>query len=100
MVEGIVYIWENAKDQVNLYNLGVEDCTSVTKIADIVCQEMGLANVEYAYTGGKQGWVGDVPRFSYDLRRIHTLGWKARRTSTEAVRHSVRRELDFRGQGR
>ena len=97
VVEGIVFIWQHATEDLNVYNLGVDDCTTVTRIADIVCEEMGLEQVSYHYTGGEGGWVGDVPRFSYDLRRVHALGWTARRTSTEAVRHSVQTELAFRG---
>ena len=61
----------------------------MTKIADILCEIMGLKNVKYVYTGGESGWKGDVPRFQYCLDKIHNAGWKAKYTSDEAVRRTV-----------
>lgn len=82
---------------VSLYNLGVEGNTSVTKIADILCEELKLSSVEYRYTGGEGGWKGDVPRFCYCLDKIHAAGWKAQYTSDEAVRKTIREVLAEKG---
>ena len=71
---------------VNIYNAGVETATTVRRIADIVCSEMGLSEVNYLFTGGSVGWKGDVARFQYDLSKIHGTGWMAKHTSDEAVR--------------
>ena len=90
LVEVIVKMTEDIKPGVEIYNIGVEGSTSVTKIADIVCQELGLTNVEYEYTGGNVGWKGDVPKFQYDLTKIHNKGWKASHTSDESVKETVR----------
>ena len=78
---------------VTLYNVGVEGASSVTRIADIICEEMGLKDVPYQYTGGEGGWKGDVPRFQYCIDKIHNDGWKAKYTSDEAVRMTVREVL-------
>lgn len=72
-----------------IYNLGVEGATTVTKIADIICEKMDLRNVKYNYTGGNIGWKGDVPRFQYDLSKIYATGWKAGCNSDEAVAKTV-----------
>ena len=85
---------ETRKAGVELYNLGVDSTTSVTRIADILCEEMGLENVEYHYTGGGAGWKGDVPRFQYCLDKIHAAGWSAQYDSDEAVRMTIKYELD------
>ena len=47
-------------------------------------------NVKYNYTGGNIGWKGDVPKFQYDLTKIHNMGWKAKHTSDESVRDTVK----------
>lgn len=78
------------KKGVQVYNAGVETATSVTTIADIVCEELGYENVKYNYTGGNIGWKGDVPKFQYDLTKIHNMGWKAKHTSNESVRDTVK----------
>lgn len=78
------------KKGVEIYNAGVETATSVTTIADIVCEELGYENVEYKYTGGNVGWKGDVPKFQYDLAKIHNAGWQAHHTSDESVRETAK----------
>lgn len=75
---------------VEIYNAGVESATSVTKIADIVCEVLGYTDVEYKYTGGNVGWKGDVPKFQYNLTKIHNAGWCASHTSDESVRETVK----------
>ena len=78
------------KKGIEIYNAGVESATSVTTIANIVCEELGYENVKYNYTGGNIGWKGDVPKFQYDLTKIHNAGWTANHTSDESVRDTVR----------
>lgn len=78
---------------VELYNIGVEGTTSVSEIADIVCEEMQLHNVVYKYTGGEGGWKGDVPKFEYCVDKVHKAGWYAKYSSSEAVRKSVQDAL-------
>lgn len=90
LVEVILLMTKNIPNGVEIYNIGVEGSTSVTKIADIVCEEFGLENVEYEYTGGNVGWKGDVPKFKYDLSKIHSKGWKASHNSDESVKETVK----------
>lgn len=94
LVRAIKFIWENSKKQLNYFNIGVSSATTVQKIAQIVVEEMGLKDVTFKYTGGKIGWVGDVPKFRYNLSKIKKLGWKASMTSDEAIRHSVKQILN------
>jgi len=91
LIEAMLFLPFEA--DMNIYNAGVESATTVKKIADMVCEEMGLKDVEYKYTGGSVGWLGDVPRFQYDLSKIHTAGWKAKHTSDEAIRLAARAAL-------
>lgn len=52
-----------------------------------------MENVGYSYSGGTGGWVGDVPEYRYDISKINRLGWKAEKSSDEAVRLGVRAAL-------
>lgn len=54
----------------------------------MVISSMGL-NAKIRYTGGDRGWVGDVPKFAYNLEKIHALGWKASLTSDQAVQKAI-----------
>ena len=93
LVEAIIKFSKENTKQMEIYNLGVTGETSVTKIADIICKEMGLEDVKYYYTGGESGWKGDVPKFQYCLDKIHKTGWKAKYESDEAVQKTVREVL-------
>jgi UDP-glucose 4-epimerase len=93
-VKGILFGFSSAHDRMNLFNLSCDTTTTVTRIAEMVVEEMGLHNVSFKYTGGIRGWKGDVPRFQLDARKINKLGWKASYTSDEAVRKAIRDVLD------
>ena len=88
LVDAIMH-FKDAPKGVTLYNVGVETQTSVTRIAEIVCEKMGLSGIPFEYTGGRGGWKGDVPVFSYNLEKIHATGWTAHMTSDEAVAKTV-----------
>ena len=60
------------------------------ELANIVCEELGYTDVKYNYTGGNIGWKGDVPKFQFDLTKIHNIGWKASYSSDDAVRETVK----------
>jgi UDP-glucose 4-epimerase len=94
VVSGMLHGFEHSNDQLNLFNLSCESDTTVTRIADLVVEEMGLKDVKYNFTGGKRGWAGDVPRFQLDASKIKKLGWKENYTSDEAVRKAIREILD------
>jgi UDP-glucose 4-epimerase len=89
-VDGILFGFTHAQEKMNLFNLSCDTTTTVTRIAEMVVEEMKLKNVLFKYTGGIRGWKGDVPRFQLDAQKINTLGWKATFTSDEAVRKAIK----------
>lgn len=91
LIDAILQFYQVAdKSGVTLYNVGVEGSTSVTRIAEMVCEEMKLSDVKFNYTGGEGGWKGDVPKFSYSIDKIQRDGWSAKLSSDEAVRRTIR----------
>ncbi|HAS05246.1 MAG TPA: UDP-glucose 4-epimerase, partial [Dehalococcoidia bacterium] len=55
-------------------------------VAEIVCEEMGLQNVKFNYSGGARGWRGDAPYVHFNIEKVKQLGWSPKHTSDEAVR--------------
>ena len=91
LVEAIVKLTEDFKPGEEVYNISViGEGTTVTNIAKIVVEELGLSDVEFKYTGGDRGWKGDVPRFSYDISKVLSTGWRPEHSSDEAVRQTVK----------
>ncbi|MEM4729507.1 MAG: NAD-dependent epimerase/dehydratase family protein [Thermoplasmata archaeon] len=89
-VNAMLHVIAHADDDVNIYNLGCEDQISVTRIAEIVVEEMGLEGVRFRYTGGERGWKGDVRAMLLSIDRLKALGWRPGTTSEEAVRIAAR----------
>ena len=88
-VRAIQHVVEHADRELNVYNLGTRTTTSVTRIADIVADEMGL-DPSYEFTGGDRGWVGDVPKMRLSIEKLSALGFEPQQSSDEAVRDAAR----------
>jgi UDP-glucose 4-epimerase len=73
----------------DVFNAGTGDYVTVTEIADLVVERMGLKAVEYQYTGGARGWKGDVPVVRFNSDKLEGLGWRCRRSSRDALISSV-----------
>jgi len=75
------------------FNVAGEGATTVREIAEMVRAALGVPDALIEYGTEDRGWPGDVPHFSYDTSRIRSLGWKPRRSSTEAVMAAVEAEV-------
>ncbi len=93
-IEAMLFVVDHAREPLNIYNLGGRDAITVTRIAELVVEAMGLEGVRFRYTGGEGGWPGDVPRFTLDVTRLERLGWRARLNSEESVREAIRQLLE------
>jgi UDP-glucose 4-epimerase len=82
------HVVEHADDALNTYNLGTRTTTSVTRIADIVAEELDL-DPDYEYTGGDRGWTGDVPKMRLSIEKLAALGWEPTQHSDDAVRRAA-----------
>lgn len=92
-VDAMAYVISHASETVNTYNIGSEDWIDVTTIADILVAEGGLTGVQYRFTGGARGWVGDVPRMQLSVEKLKKLGYTPDIGSHESVRLAVRAAL-------
>jgi UDP-glucose 4-epimerase len=95
-VDAICHVVEHAGEgPVHTYNLGTRTTTSVTRIADVVSEEMGL-DPDYEFTGGRRGWTGDVPRMRLSIEKLSALGWEPSGSSDDAIRRATRELLEER----
>ena len=78
--------YERSSQPTNIFNLGLQEQTSVDELADIVIQEMGLHDVKKRYSGGVRGWVGDNPVVYLSIKRIQALGWKPKMSAVDTIR--------------
>lgn len=95
-IGGMLHAFQQANAQCDVYNLGCSSFTRVSKIAQLVVEEMGLNNVQFKYTGGKRGWPGDAPVVHFNVEKMKKLGWEVKRSSDEAVRLAAKRLIGER----
>ncbi|MFH1834735.1 MAG: NAD-dependent epimerase/dehydratase family protein [Methanobacteriota archaeon] len=96
LLDGVFHAIEHSDENLNYFNLGCGDQVSVREIAQIVCDEMGLSDVEFKFSKSKRGWPGDVTVMNLAVEKIGKLGWKAKCSSKEAVRRGVAGMLECR----
>ena len=92
-IEGMFCAYGKTDEWCDVFNLGTTTATRIHNVAAIVIEEMGLADVDLKYTGGRRGFPGDVPELLLDASKMKLLGWQASHTSDEAVRIAARRLL-------
>lgn len=90
-LDGMEFGVERARELVNVYNLAVDDQTSVREIAEWTIDAMGIdrAAIDVQYGDSPRGWRGDVPYVKLDTRRMTALGFRPRLSSNEAVRRTI-----------
>ena len=77
------------KDSFDCYNIGAEDWHTVDELANCVIEAMHLSGVTFSYTGGSQGWVGDVPKMILDVSKLKSLGWSPKVSFKEGITRYV-----------
>ena len=89
-VKGVINISELHDQNSSLFNLGHYETMNVKNLADIVCDEMNLNEVDYHYTGGERGWLGDSPLVHLDTKKANNYGWLPEFSIEESIRSTVR----------
>jgi UDP-glucose 4-epimerase len=90
LVEAMLFINNNTGDGMNYYNIGAaDDGVFVKQIAEEVVKEVS-PNAKIKYQNADRGWVGDVPRFFYSVKKLQDLGWSPKMSSLEAIKKAVK----------
>jgi UDP-glucose 4-epimerase len=88
-LDAILLAVDEAKEKVNIFNLGVDGYCQVNDSIGWICRELGV-NPNMEYSGGERGWVGDNPFIFLDTKKIQSLGWKPKVSIEEGVVRTVR----------
>lgn len=96
VLSAIRLVDERTTGKYAVFNVATDDYITVAEIADLAVKASGLTpgQTRYEFTGGDRGWKGDVPVVRFDCTKIKALGWKARRSSAEAVTDAMKAMIE------
>jgi UDP-glucose 4-epimerase len=89
VVEAMMLLIEEGWEGFEIFNVGTGDHITVSQIANLVVERMGLEKIPYSYTGGDRGWRGDVPIVRFRSGKLASLGWRCTYSSREAIIASI-----------
>jgi UDP-glucose 4-epimerase len=89
-IDAMLTAVEHARDNLNVFNLGADDCCEVNDSIGWITGHLGIDPVR-TYTGGERGWAGDSPFIFLDTSKIRSLGWKPK----VSIREGIIRTLDY-----
>ena len=87
-MEAILTVVRNAKEKVNIYNLGTDEYVEVNDSVRFICGKLGVTP-ELTYAGGERGWIGDNPFIYLDNAKVRSLGWTPKATIEDGVVKTV-----------
>lgn len=102
VIDAVLTASQRAPRPFAVFNVATGDYVTVTEIADIALEVVGLApgSTTYHYSGGDRGWKGDVPVVRLNTDAIRGLGWRNQMSTREAMRASLGAMLEDARAGR
>jgi UDP-glucose 4-epimerase len=73
-----------------VFNLGHDEMVEISRLAVVVCEELGLSGVRFETSGGERGWLGDSPRVHLETAKIRRTGWMTKIPLETSIRETVR----------
>lgn len=89
VVSALLHFRHGFPQRYSYFNLTTDDSLTVSQIAHLVIDELGLKNVEIRFGSSDRGWAGDVPRIRFTADKMRGYGWQPKRTSLEAMQASI-----------
>jgi len=96
VIDAVLSAEINCQDQFSAFNISTDQQISVTEIANMCINSMGLSSkaVSVHYLGGDRGWKGDVPIVKLRSEKIREMGWTPLYSSREAILKSIESMID------
>jgi len=87
-IAGILLGSTATDERIQIFNLGTDEVCQVLDSVGWITGRLKLSP-RLNFSGGRQGWVGDIPLIHLDTSRIRSLGWLPKRGIREAVELTV-----------
>lgn len=89
LVDAMLFIRDKNLPGYDVFNIGpTDEGITVREIAEISRNRVS-PQADIAFGTENRGWVGDVPRFVYDVSKLTRLGWGTANDSRKTVERAV-----------
>ena len=87
-INGILLGCTSTDERIQIFNLGTDEVCQVLESVGWITGRLKLSP-RLSFSGGRQGWTGDIPLIHLDTSRIEKLGWQPKHSIREAVELTV-----------
>ncbi len=90
LVDAMIFISsKGSAERLKIFNIGNSDQgITVKEIAELVVKTMKL-NAKIVYGQDQRGWVGDIPKFHYNVEKLKKFGWQTKKSSLESIKTTI-----------
>ena len=75
--------------KLEIYNISNKDRIKVKDIANLTIKFMNLKKTKIIYGKTKYGWIGDIPQYKLNTKKLEKIGWKNLYNSSTAIKKSI-----------
>ena len=75
--------------KLEIYNISNKDRIKVKDIANLTIKFMNLKKTKIIYGKTKYGWIGDIPQYKLNTKKLEKIGWKNLYNSSTAIKKSL-----------
>lgn len=87
-IKAIFTVIKNAKEPINIYNLGHHQILTVDQIIDTILDTLGV-DTQKKYAGGSRGWQGDNNFVHLDITKLKSLGWSPKYSFEQGIKKTI-----------
>lgn len=89
VIDGMLKISKKIKNKIDIVNLGPDDTgVKVSYIAEKVVEEFPQ-EITIMYENQVEGWVGDIPKYRFDVTKSRNYGFTTKLSSKEVINKAV-----------
>jgi len=87
-IDGILLGSTATDERIQIFNLGTDEVCQVFDSVSWITGRLKLSP-RLSFSGGRRGWIGDIPLIHLGTSRIRSIGWRPKRSIREAVELTV-----------
>jgi UDP-glucose 4-epimerase len=89
LIDAMLFIRKYSAEKISFFNIGTDDEGASVKFIAEEVRNVVSPTASITYGDGNKGWIGDVPKFTYSIDKLRSLGWSPKLNSLESVRKAI-----------